>query len=273
MPELPDVEAFRRYLLSQGLVGLAITGAELLWRRAVRTPSAEELEAELSGRRILDIRRRAKYLVLPLDGKSRRVLILHLGMTGSLVVNKAGRERPRHTRSVLLLERRVEICFVDPRKLGKMSLVGDDAEALAGLGPEPLDPAFTPGVLGERLAGRSAPVKALLCNQAVVAGIGNICADEVLFLASLHPLKQGGSLSSDEIRRLHDSIVTRLPEATELLVPIAGRGGPPTESEQGGVTLMVPRSAGQPCTRCGTPIKRVPVRGRSTYFCPSSQVR
>ena len=273
MPELPDVEAVRRYLVSRGLVGRTISGAALLWPRAIREPSPEEFRANISGRRIGEVRRRGKYLVLSLDGLPPRTLVLHLGMTGSLIVQPSGEDRPRHTRNILLLQDDLEVCFVDPRKLGSMRVVADEGRLFDGLGPEPLDPAFTSDVLGERLSGRSAPIKALLCDQAVVAGIGNIYADEVLFVAGIHPLKAGGGLSDGEIGRLHEAIRRRLAEAVEALAPLAPQGGPPTESEPGLEQLLVPRSEGEPCSRCGRPIRRRTVRGRSSYFCSNDQGR
>ncbi len=271
MPELPDVEAIRRYLMAQGLAGRSITGVELLWPKAVRTPSVDEFKSDVSGRRILDVRRRAKYLIFGLGGRSGRSLVLHLGMTGSLLVEPAGRERPIHTRNVLLLERRAELSFVDPRKLGAMWLVKEEGEVLAGLGPEPLEPAFTLELFSSRVSRRDVPVKALLCDQAMVAGIGNIYADEVLFLAGVHPLKRGRDMSGEEVERLHSAIVSRLAVATELLVPLVPGGGPPTEGRQGIGLLLMPRSEGSACSRCATPVGRVRVRGRSSYFCPHCQ--
>ena len=270
MPELPDVETVRRYLVDRDLVGQTITGAQILWPRAIRSPSKEEFVADVSDRSITDIRRRGKYLILDLNGRPARVLILHLRMTGSLLVRESGLERPRHTRNVLLLEDGAELCFVDPRKLGVMWLVGDEADVLANLGPEPLDPAFTPEVLAQRLSGRTAPVKALLCDQAVVAGIGNIYADEILFYSGVHPLRSGKLVSLSDVQRLHSAIVVRLTEAIQQLAHLAGVG-PATESPEGRERLLVPRSDGSPCGTCGTPISRVMVRGRSSYFCRSCQ--
>ena len=271
MPELPDVEAVRQYLLSQGLVGRTITGAELHWPRAVRTPSEEEFKSGISGRRIRKIGRRGKYLVVGLASRPGRTLIIHLRMTGSLLMLPVGRERPRHTRNVILLAGDSELCFVDPRKLGMMWLVRDEDEVLGGLGPEPLAPSFTREVLAQALSGRDAPVKALLCDQAIVAGIGNIYADEVLFLAGIHPLIRGGEISPAHNHRLHEAIVSRLRDATELMMPLVTGGGPPTAAEQGLTRLLVPRSEGAPCSRCGSPVSRVVVRGRSSYFCPQCQ--
>ena len=271
VPELPDVEAIRRYLASQDLVGRAVIGVELRWPRAVRAPTPERLATEITGRRVVEIRRRGKYLVLPLSGRPSRTLILHLGMTGSLAVHPAESERPCHTRNVLLHDGGLSLCFVDPRKLGAMWLVSDEAEVLAGLGPEPLGSEFTPEVLARLMAGRRASIKALLCDQGVVAGIGNIYADEVLFVAGIHPLKRGNRMSRPQMRRLHEAIVSRLSEATEHMAPLVAGGGPPTEGSERLGLLLLPRSEGAPCKRCGTPVRRVVVRGRSTYFCPRDQ--
>ena len=271
MPELPEVEATRRYLVSQGLVGRRVVGVKLSWPRAVREPSAAQFRRQIAGRRIEEIRRRAKYLLVDLDGTGHRVLIMHLRMTGALVVGTPGDPRPRHTRNVLLLDRGGELCFVDPRKLGAMWLVGDEEEVLSGLGPEPLEGGFTPALLAERLSKRAAPVKALLCDQGIVAGVGNIYADDALFVAGIHPLRPAGELSADEVEGLHRAIVTRLREATEALVPLVEGGGPPTESEAGHELLLVPRHHGGPCGRCGGPVDRVVVRGRSSFYCPICQ--
>ncbi len=270
MPELPDVEATRRYLISAGLPGRTIAGVELLWPGAVRRPSPKDFESGLAGRTVREVRRRAKYLVVELDGPA---LVLHLRMTGSLLLSDTALERPRYTRNVFLLDAGRELRFVDPRKLGAMWLVRDESEVLGGLGPEPLDPAFTPEELQTRLAGRQAPAKALLCDQSLIAGIGNIYADEVLFQARVHPLRRGGDISKVEVARLHDAIVDRLREAVELLAPLVTGGGPPTESREGLAALLVQRSDGAGCSRCGGPISRVAVRGRSSYFCPSCQDR
>ena len=271
MPELPEVEAVRRQLDSQGLVGRRVTGVELLWPRAVRMPSEEEFSSDVVGRRILRIRRRAKYLVLELGRRPRRALLLHLGMTGSLVVQQSGLERPRHTRNTLILDGGLELCFVDPRKLGAIWLVKDESEVLAKLGPEPMDSAFTADALAERLSYRDVPVKALLCDQAIVAGIGNIYADEVLFIAGIHPLKRSRSMSANHMERLHEAIVRRLTEATRALPPYASGWGPATESHEESGSLLLLRSEGAHCGRCGTSVSRVKVRGRTSYFCARCQ--
>ena len=270
MPELPNVEAIRRYLVAQGLVGCTVTGVELLWPGGIRTPSEAEFRSDIVCRHIAAVRRRGKYLLMPLGGSPSRTLVLHLGMTGSLLVHRGDRVRPDHIRNVLLLDGGRELCFVDPRKLGSMWLVGDDAEVLGDLGPEPLSLTFTTEVLAESLRRRKVPVKALLCDQALVAGIGNIYADEVLFSAGIHPLKIGRRMSRRQVERLHGAIVTRLAEATELLVRRASVR-PPSESEGEDEALLVPRAKGALCSRCETPVARAVIRGRSAYYCPRCQ--
>ena len=271
MPELPDVEAIRRYLVSQGLVGRTVACVELGWPRAVRSPSPDEFKAELSGRRIHELDRRAKYLLVRLAGRPDRTLLVHLGMTGTLQLRPAGQDRPEYTRNVLVLDGDMALCFVDPRKFGGMWLVRDEVEVLDGLGPEPLAEAFTTELLAERLSRRNAPVKALLCDQSVVAGIGNIYADEALFLAGIHPLRRGRDLSRKDTELLHTAIVQSLAAAIGPLTLYYAGGGQPTYAQQEPERLSMRRSEGEPCTRCGTPVGRVTVRGRSSYFCPRCQ--
>ncbi|MCH8195767.1 MAG: bifunctional DNA-formamidopyrimidine glycosylase/DNA-(apurinic or apyrimidinic site) lyase [Chloroflexi bacterium] len=272
MPELPDVEATRRYLLDQGLAGRTFTGATILWPKAIRSGPVEEFVLGLTGRRIDDVARRAKYLLVRLqpDDRAEQTLVIHLRMTGSLIVEPGASEPPRYAHNILHLDDGRDLRFVDPRKLGTLALVADEASALPALGPEPLEPAFTPQALGKAL-GRRVPVKALLCDQAVVAGIGNIYADEALFLACVHPAKPGNELTPAEVERLHGAIVSSLTEATVQIARIMPAKGPPTESDEGRSVLCVPRMAGAPCTRCGKPVQRVVIRSRSAYFCPRCQ--
>ena len=265
MPELPDVETARRYLLSSGLVGRRVVDVDLSWPRALVVPGELAFRTEIRGRSIGDIRRRAKFLVFELDGLPKRSLIIHFRMTGRLTVIADTGDRPTYTRNVLLLDGGAELCFVDHRKLGKMWLVEDEDQVLGGLGPEPLEPGFTHAVLRDILSRRHAPVKALLCDQTVVAGIGNIYADEVLFTAGVHPTKGGGELSTREVRRIHRAIVDQLTEATALLAESGSQGGGDREE------WLVPRSEDEPCRTCAAPVARVRVRGRSTYFCPACQ--
>ena len=270
MPELPDVEAVRRHLVARGLEGRTVTGATILWARAVRTHSVEDFVLGITGRLIQELGRRAKFLLFRLDDS--HTLIAHLRMTGSLLVEPASEPRHSMTRNYFSLDDGRELRFVDPRKLGMLWLVEDEAQVLSGLGPEPLEPSFTPQVLKEQLNGRRAPIKALLCEQSLIAGIGNIYADEVLFAAAINPLRLASDLTVSQIEKMHHAIIDVLAQAVERLAPMVPTGKPPTESPEGLWGLQVPREAGEPCRRCSSLIQRVPVRGRSTYFCPRCQV-
>jgi formamidopyrimidine-DNA glycosylase len=269
MPELPDVEAYRRALEAQGLVGQRFTGATILWPKAVQTQPIEDFVLGLTGRRVREMGRRAKYLIARLD--NGHSLIFHLRMTGSLLVEPSKQARHPMTRNYFSMDDGRELRFVDPRKMGMVWLVADESEVLKGLGPEPLEPAFTPSVLAKQLARHKAPIKALLCDQSVVAGIGNIYADEALFAAAINPLTLGSDLKDGQIQQLHKAIVSVLREAVEAIAPLGYQAGPPTESSEGLATLRVPRREGSACRRCGGAIRRVPVRGRSTYWCGKCQ--
>lgn len=269
MPELPDVEATRRYLLNSGLAGCSVKNVELFWSRAVRTPGIEDFVLTLCGQRIESVGRRAKFLLFPLD--QGWTLVMHLRMTGSLLVEDADEPRPTMTRNLYVLDDGRELRFVDPRKLGQIWLVEDTDSLLGRLGPEPLGPDFTVDVLQGCLAKRSAPIKALLCDQAVIAGIGNIYADELLFAAGIHPLLPGSGLSSQQVERLHTEIEPMLTAATDTLTASMPFHGPPTESPEGLQRLKVPRGRNGVCSQCGGEITRVPVRGRSTYYCQACQ--
>ena len=276
MPELPDVEVLRRHLLAQHLTGQRIVGLDLRWPKAVRTPSPDAFAASLPGQRIRELGRRAKYLLFRLESGS--TLIVHLRMTGLLVIAQGDRPYDAFVRNAFALEDGRSLWFVDPRKLGQLWLVEHEDEVVSGLGPEPLSPDlaphpdFTLDWLAQRLQGRRQPIKALLLEQAFIAGIGNIYADEVLFAAGVHPAPQARDLTSDQVAALHRVIPRVLAEAVHNLLPIVLEVyGPPTESSRGLTLLHVPRQEGAPCHTCGTPVRRLVLRGRSAYFCPSCQ--
>jgi len=277
VPELPDVEALRRFLCSLGVEGRRVVRVDLLWPRAVRHPDPDAFVRGLAGQRLASLGRRAKFLLFRLgDGRTWAV---HLRMTGTLAVAPSDRPYGPYVRNAFPLDDGRALWFVDPRKLGQMWLLEDPAPLLAGLGPEPLDedlrphPAFTPAVLAEALGQRRAPLKAVLMDPQAVAGIGNIYADEVLFWAGLHPLRPARSLTPAEVERLHTAMGEVLARAVRLLGErVVGRvEGPLTESAEGQRLLRVPRREGTPCTRCGTPVQRVRIGGRSAFFCPACQ--
>jgi len=269
MPELPEVETIKNELLPH-IVGHCITGVTLFWEGIVRQPSVEEFCPRLTGQRITGVARRGKYLILSLTGDE--VLIIHLKMSGSLLLKPASAEPDKFVRAILYLDGDTALHFRDPRKFGVMWLVKDKKDVVSKLGPEPLEAGFTPQVLAQRLAKRTAPIKALLCDQHLIAGIGNMYADEALFAARIHPLRLGKSLSHNEIERLHQAIQQVLWSAignkgasvNTYFRPDGTRGTAHFE-------FKVAHRRNETCPVCGTPIRRIAVRNRGTYFCPKCQ--
>lgn len=274
MPELPEVETYVRELAPQ-LTGRTIQAARVHWARIIAAPSAEQFADRIAGLRFTRFGRRGKYMLLGLSDGS--TLIVHLRMTGKLLVKNADEPVDPHTHVLITLDDGRVLHYNDPRKFGRMWVVGDPQEVLYKLGPEPLGEEFTPEVFGKRLAGRSAAIKGLLLDQSIVAGVGNIYADEALFRAAIHPQRAGGDLTSDEIGRLRDAI-------QEVLAAGIERRG----STLGGSSLQnyvrpdgtqgnyqeehaVFRRTGQPCPTCATPIERIVIAQRSTHFCPACQ--
>lgn len=269
MPELPEVETVKNELMPH-VVGRKLTGITLLWEGIVKQPSAKDFRSHLLGQQITGLARHGKYLVVTLAGDDS--LIIHLKMSGSLLVGLDSSEPPKYTRAVIHLDNGTNIFFRDPRKFGAMWLVADKNTIVGKLGPEPLEADFTPQVLAQRLSGRTAPIKALLCDQSVIAGIGNMYADEALFAARIHPLRSGGSLSPDEIERLHNAIQQILRSAIgnkgASIVNYLRPGG---ELGTAHFEFKVAHGRGKDCPICGGPIQRITVRNRGTYFCPKCQ--
>jgi formamidopyrimidine-DNA glycosylase len=267
MPELPEVENTRRYLMEIGLPGKTFTRANIGWSRSVRYPDLEDFVLGLAGRTVETVDRRGKYLLLLLN--TGGTLVLHLGMTGGIRIHPKTQPAPSMVRHTLELEDGTELRFIDPRRFGHLWLVDDLKQAVPEMGPEPLDRGFSPEILARVLAGRVAAIKALLLEQSIIAGLGNLYADEALYLARIHPERMGSSLTPDEVARLKDAIVTALTVALAQYDQSRKAGWP--DPPFGRATWTIPRKAGEPCVRCGIPMELIPVRSRSTYFCPGCQ--
>ena len=272
MPELPEVETIVNDLRPM-IEGRRFSGVSIYCPEMAHQSSVAELKRRLQGQVIKEIARRGKYLIFRLG--SGEALIIHLRMTGSLLLNRKGEspaEPSPYVRAVFSLDNGMELLFTDRRKLGTISLVKAENEVLGKLGPEPFAPDFTPQVLAKRLNSRKAPIKAVLCDQEVIAGIGNMYADEALFFARIHPLREANSLSQEEIKRLHRAI-------QEVLAKAIGNGGasisdyrrPTGEKGTQQYDFYAAHRGGQTCKVCATPIERIAVRNRGTYFCPKCQ--
>ena len=272
MPELPEVENARRCLVQAELPGRTFTRASIGWARTVKKPGLEDFVLGLRGGRVKAANRRGKYILLPLeggDGPTPRILLLHLGMSGGLYVQPQSRPEPPMVRHSFSLDDGRELRFVDGRKFGKLWLVDDPQEVLPPLSPDPLGDGFTAELLAQTLSGRNAPIKALLLEQSIAAGIGNLYADESLFMAGIHPLRPGSDLSGEEIARLRQSIVDVLTAAVAIYDKsrLDNWPDPPRALH----TWTIPRTAGETCPRCGGPMAVARVRARSTWFCTACQ--
>lgn len=272
MPELPEVETVTRGLRDH-VTGRTINSVLVLWNKTVEKPDAEQFAAALAGRSIVGAGRRGKYILLELDNGSR--ISIHLRMTGRLFILPSGSAAGPHARIIWRFSDGGELHFVDPRKFGRVALLNDaELQRLhTRLGPEPLDD-LSPAALGLSLSRRKIATKSALLNQSILAGVGNIYADEALFLAAIAPQRPANSLSGEEIIRLHAALRDVLASAVdrhgttlsdEQFKGLEGRMG----ENQG--YLAVFRRTGQPCPRCGSPIQRIRLGGRSTHFCPQCQ--
>jgi formamidopyrimidine-DNA glycosylase len=267
MPELPEVETIKNEL-SPWVVGQSFTQVTILDTELFCGGSAEEVRRGLIGQKVESLERRGKYLIFRLS--SGRSLIMHLRMTGVLLLNPRGVNR--YARAVFQFFNGHRLVFSDLRRLGLICLV-DNADTVVGkLGPEPLDESFTPDILGQRLSRHHIPVKAALLDQSIVAGIGNMYADEALFAAQIHPLRKANALSPEEVQTLYQSI------HRVLGAGIGSKGAsvdtyvrPEGELGTAHFDFKVAHKGGEPCPVCGGTIERVPVQNRGTCFCPRCQ--
>jgi formamidopyrimidine-DNA glycosylase len=273
MPELPEVESVRRQL-EPALVGRRFDRVEIDDARLVRPYEPAEVAAELEGERVAAVERRGKYLIVRFE--SSRVLLIHLRMTGSLLRAPNGSlPDDSHRRAVVRLDDGSDVAYRDVRRFGTWLLLepGESEPYLAArVGDEPLDRLFTAARLGERLAGRRTTLKAALLDQRTLAGMGNIYVDEALWQARLNPLRPAAGLDRNELRRLHRGIRAALEHGLarqgstlrDYRLPDGSGGSMQNE-------FRVYGRRDEPCDRCGTPISRTQVAGRTTWFCPACQ--
>ena len=272
MPELPEVETIAQGLQTS-LVGRTIVGVEVRWARSVVPPAPDAFARRLIGQAITRVRRRGKWVVIALSGGD--TLLVHLRMTGRLVIEPAEPSDDRHLRVLFSLDDGRWLHFFDMRKFGRLVLTSDPRGVLGDLGPEPLAAGFTAAQLEEMLARRRGRVKPLLLDQRFLAGLGNIYADEALWRAGIHPLRPASTLAAAETRRLHRAIRSVLRAAINsggtTLSDSAYRQPDGRSGEFSGLLAVYGRE-GQPCARCGAGIERIVVSQRGTHYCPGCQI-
>lgn len=280
MPELPEVEVVRRGL-ERHVLGRRIEAVEVLHPRPVRRhlPGPDDFAARMTGRELVAARRRGKYLWLPMD--SGDALLAHLGMSGQLLVQEPDAPAERHLRVRFRLGpvaggSPLDLRFVDQRMFGGLSFSPAGAELpaeLAHIARDPLDPEFDDAEFVRRVRRSASGIKRILLNQSIVSGVGNIYADEALWRSRIHGDRPGERLKVAEVERV-------LTAAREVMTAALGEGGTSFDALYVNVngesgyfdrSLEVYGRAGEPCSRCGAPVRRVSFMNRSSFFCPVCQ--
>ena len=272
MPELPEVETIVRSL-EPLLKGKIIEKIELIKEVVIAYPDSLTFVKCLSGAKIKSLSRRGKFIQILLE--SGYTLVIHLRMTGHLIYAFPERPQEKHTHAVFYLDDGNQLRFSDIRRFGRLWLIGpeeDDCTGICRLGLEPFSPQFNAEYLKKTLEKRKVVIKQALLDQSVVAGLGNIYVDEVLFDAGISPLRQVSGLSDREWQRLAEAIPRILTLAiknrgTTFSDYLDGNG----ERGDNFAYLEAYHREGEPCNRCGEKIVRLKIAGRSSYFCPNCQ--
>ncbi|KAB7705929.1 DNA-formamidopyrimidine glycosylase [Bacillus aerolatus] len=273
MPEMPEVETVRR-TLKQLVVGKTIQEVEVRWPNIIKKPEqAEQFADALVGETIHDVQRRGKFLIFALDHYS---LVSHLRMEGKYHLHERGEEEEPHTHILFTFTDGSELRYRDVRKFGTMHLFSrgqeHDSLPLSQLGPEPFSSDFSVDYVRSKLKKTERNIKAVLLDQKVFVGLGNIYVDEALFRARIHPERKANSLREEEIAVLHKEIVATLQEATDkggstIRSYVNSQGQAGTFQE----THFVYGRKGEPCKTCGEPIVKMKTAGRGTHICPNCQ--
>ena len=266
MPELPEVETISRKLRPD-LAGRTILSADLRWPRTLAFPSPRKFKAQIQGQKILDVGRRAKFIMIQLTDFH---LLVHLRMSGDLSLRDSTIRPETHDRLVIKLSGDRSLVFNDTRKFGRVWLTANPEDVLGRLGPEPLEAEFTPEWLHAALHHRHRQLKPLLLDQSFLAGLGNIYTDEALHMARLHPLTVSNSVTAEQAQALHQAIYSVLNEG------IRRNGASFDWVYRGGEFqnyFRVYARTDEECPVCGTRIERILVGQRSTHYCPVCQTR
>jgi formamidopyrimidine-DNA glycosylase len=270
MPEMPEVETIRNALRNGGrggesVVGRRVEDSHLLWERTLAEPEPKEFRQRILGQNVDDVGRRGKYLMLEFPGET---LLIHLRMSGDLIVEKQADPVAPHHRMMLDFEGGLRLAFNDTRKFGRVWLVDDPDTILGDLGPEPLGDEFTPQEFHQMLHARRRQLKPLLLDQTFIAGLGNIYTDEALHMAKIHPLTISNTLDESQSRMLWSSTRQVLMEGIErqgASIDWVYRGGDFQNY------FRVYQRTGDPCPVCGSPVQRILVGQRSTHYCEFCQ--
>ena len=273
MPELPEVETVRR-ITEQQVKGQTVLSVRIFNEKVIAYPDRDTFASSLCGKTITAVGRRGKYLLFPLDNGDR--LFLHLRMTGQLLVTPKDHPMEKHTHFAAELSGGKQLRYVDVRRFGRFwYLKKDEPDGITGadkLGPEPDDPKLTASYLKEKLKNKKNPVKEMLHDQTVIAGIGNIYSDEILFASRIYPNKRCCDLTDEEWKRLAETIPVTIAYYTikNAVTPeeyLMGQG----KDYKNTPYLKVYGRAGMPCPVCGTALSGMRISGRSSVYCTKCQ--
>lgn len=273
MPELPEVEVIRQGLLSN-LKGRQVIGITCSGRKLRGTPPCRVIESLIAGHFVLDITRRAKYLLIHMDNGA--ILVFHLGMSGRLRLCISSLARTSHDHICFFLDNGRELRFIDPRRFGSVRVFAKEdvgqQDFFARLGPEPLGSGFSAAALQQRAQKRRLPIKNFLMDGTMVAGIGNIYASEILFAAGIQPFCPAADLNENHWLQVVEAIRKVLSRAIECggttIADFVNSNGEPGCFQK---ELKVYGRAGKVCLQCGGGIISIRLAGRSTYYCPGCQ--
>lgn len=273
MPELPEVETIKRVIEPQ-IQGLTLENVTVKRPEVVAYPAADEFCGRLAGQTISHMTRRGKFLVIQLNSNDR--IILHLRMTGCLLLTPADYPEEKHTHVIFRLNNGKELRFSDTRRFGRFWLIKNgEADTYSGthkLGAEPLDKQLTAGYLQARLGKRKKAVKECLLDQSMIAGIGNIYSDEILFTAGIYPARPADSLNMEEWERLAAAIPERISYFIEVnKITPEEYLGTKWQDYRNTPFLQVYGQEGKPCPKCGEMLCRMVVGGRGSVYCPVCQ--
>lgn len=274
MPELPEVESVKNGLKSL-IIGKSIASVDVLWANIIKDPPVKEFCQKLEGETFQGVERRGKFLLFVLDNFT---LISHLRMEGKFRLETSEEPKTKHTHVIFKLDTEEELRYLDVRKFGRMSLVTHsdvwNHPSLSHLGPEPFEQNLLIADLEENLKKTSRSIKAVLLDQRIVAGIGNIYADEILFSAKIHPGRKAADLTREDVNRLHRSILQVMSEAVH-----SGGTTIRTYANAFGLEgsyqnkLKVYGRTKEACSNCGHLIEKIKIAQRGTHYCPHCQVR
>lgn len=273
MPELPEVETIRRSL-EEKIKGKTLVGVEVFLEKMVKGPDSADLDTEIRGRKINSIERRGKYIIIHLTGGM--AMVIHLRMTGQLMYCTPEQDKAKHTHVIFHLNDKCELRFADQRQFGKVQLVPEkelaEISGLKSLGVEPFSSDYTREWFKKELRNKRTKIKPLLLDQTFVAGIGNIYADEALFRAKVNPERVAATLTPREASNLFIAIREVLEEGienkgTSIKDYVDGEGHQGSNQNN----LRVYGRDGEPCVKCGKPIEKKSIGGRSSHFCPKCQ--